>query len=225
MIDLTVVYYTCNAIPNKFAHNMQEQLLKATEGIPIISVSHIPMQFGNNIKVDLERNHFNIYRQALIGAKEAHTKYIALCEDDVLYSPEHFKRRPKDDNHFTYNLGAWSIFTWGEPMFTHKGIPRKNLNSFICNRELFIEAMEERFDKYPNGTDKDVWAEPGRYENHLGVTIRESEEFFTNPPNIVFSHQTELSFEGLGTRKRVGEFRAYKIPYWGEADKIRSYYV
>ena len=79
MIDLTVVYYTCNAIPNKFAHNMQEQLLKATEGIPIISVSHIPMQFGNNIKVDLERNHFNIYRQALIGAKEAHTKYIAYA--------------------------------------------------------------------------------------------------------------------------------------------------
>lgn len=224
MNDLTAVYYTANAIPERFAQNTQRQLLVALEGKPLISVSHQPMHLGTNIVVDLERNHFNIYKQALIGAKEATTEYIALCEDDVLYSPEHFKYRPKDDNRFAYNLGAWSIFTWGEPMFTHKGIPRKNLNSLICRRKLFIEAMEERFDKYPDGHDKDVWAEPGRYEKHLGVTIRESEDFFTNPPNIVFSHQTELSFAGLGTRKRVGEFRAYNIPYWGKVNNIIEMY-
>lgn len=224
MKDLTIIYYTCNAIPNKFAHNMQEQLLKSSEGIPIISVSHQPMHFGMNIKVDLERSHFNIYRQALIGAKEAHTKYIALAEDDVLYSPEHFKFRPQPGK-FGYNLGAWSIHTWGEPMFTHKGTVRKNLNSLICERGLFIQAMEERFDKYPDGDKKEIWAEPGRYESQLGVAVRETEEFYTNPPNVIFSHQTELSFGGLGTRKKVGEFRAYSIPYWGTADKIRSYYV
>lgn len=112
-------------------------------------------------------------------------------------------------------------------MFHHKGIVRKNLNSLICERELFIEAMEERFAKYPEPADKlkKVWAEPGRYEKHLGVTERETEEFYTNPPNIIFSHENELSFAGLGTRKRVGEYRALKLPYWGDAATIQGLYV
>ncbi len=175
--------------------------------------------------MNLERSHWNIYRQALIGAKEAKTKYIALCEDDVLYTAEHFKHIPKEGK-FAYNLGAWSIFTWGEPMFTHKGTVRRNLNSLICERELFIEAMEERFAKYPDPTDKikDIWADPSKYERQLGVTVREAEEYYSNPPNIKFSHQTELSYNGLGERKRVGEFRAYTIPYWGEAKQIRKMY-
>ncbi len=84
--------------------------------------------------------------------------------------------------------------------------------------------MEERFSKYPDGTNKDIWAEPGRYEKHLKVTERETEEFYTNPPNIVFSHQNELSFESLGTRKRVGEFRALELPYWGRIETIKELY-
>ncbi len=225
-MDLSVVYYTCNAISPRFAVNTQRYLRDAIGDLPLITVSHKPMGFGKNIVVDLERSHFNIYRQALIGAKEATTKYIALAEDDVLYSPEHFKHRSKPGK-FAYNLGAWAIYTWNDPpMFTHKGTVRRNLNSLICERELFIEAMEERFDRYPNPQPdlKDVWAEPGKYEDHLRVTRRASEEFYTNPPNIVFSHQTELSFAGLGTRKRVGEFRAYEIPNWGRASDIIKLY-
>lgn len=226
MSDLTCVYYTCNAISDYFMANMQRYLKEAVGDIPIISVSHKPIDFGENIVVDLKRSHFNIYKQALIGAKQAKTKYIALCEDDVLYSPEHFKYRPQEGK-FAYNLGVWSLYTWHEPpMFTHKGMPRINLNSLICEKDLFIEAMEERFNKYPdgNGTKEKYWAEPSRYEKHLNVTIRENDIFFTNPPNIVFSHQTELSFAGLGVRKRAGEFRSYEIPYWGSAKEIRSLY-
>lgn len=222
--ELTIILYTCNEIPLGFASKCYEQLLKAAQGLPIITVSHKPMPVENNIVVDLSRSHFNIYKQALIGAKAATTKYIALAEDDVLYSPEHFRYRPKNSFKFAYNLGAWSLFTWGEPMFTHKGVVRRNLNSLICDRELFINAIEERFAKYPDGASKELWAEPGRYERQLGVEVWETEEFYTNPPNIVFSHQNELSFSGLGERKRLGEFRASSIPYWGEATKIREYY-
>lgn len=214
--DITAVYYTAGHLPKQFQAHMMGQLKHSLAGIPMEIV-----RLGD----ESERSHFMIYRQALAGAKKATTPYIALCEDDVLYSPEHFKYRPSPGK-FAYNLGAWSIFTWGKPVFTHKGIVRRNLNGLICERELFIEAMEERFAKYPKPTDdlKKIWAEPGRYENQLGVTVRETEEFYTNPPNIVFSHQTELSFAGLGTRKRVGEFRAYEIPYWGTAEKIRGLY-
>ena len=191
------------------------QLLKATKGLPLIEVI---------LDDPLERSHFQIYRQAVLGAKQANTKYIALCEDDVLYCPEHFKYRPTSGV-FAYNLSAWSIFTWGEPMYTHKGVVRRNLNSLICERNLFIEAIEERFNKYPDGYRAEIWSEPGKYENQLGVTVRNTETFYTNPPNIIFSHQNELSFQGLGIRKKEGEYRALDIPYWGKASELYAMYV
>ncbi|OGK52585.1 hypothetical protein A2966_03530 [Candidatus Roizmanbacteria bacterium RIFCSPLOWO2_01_FULL_41_22] len=227
MNDLTVVYYTANHVSDYFMANTKKILLEAIGEIPIISVSQKPMDLGTNICVgDSLRSHVNIYRQALIGAKETKTKYIALAEDDVLYSPQHFKHR-SSPNKFAYNLAVWGIFTWTDPpIFSYKGGGRINLNSLICERDLFIEAMEERFVRWPDESkiDTNIWAEPGKYEKYLKVTIREVEHFYTNPPNIMFSHETALSFSGLGTRKRVGEMRATEIPYWGRAENIIKLY-
>lgn len=213
MSDLSIVYYTANKIPEDFAKSTRHYLKFAAQDIPIVTV---PLPEG------VEPSHIGIYEQALEGAVQAETKYIALAEDDVLYSPEHFKHRPSPGK-FAYNLGCWSIFTWSSPpVFTHKGTVRRNLSNLICERDLFIAAMMERF---ANGNlREELWGEPGKYEEQLGVTVRETEEFYTNPPNIVFSHETALSFKGLGTRKRIGEFRAYDIPYWGKASDVVKLY-
>ncbi len=228
MNDLTVIYYTANAIPSTFALLMRQDLQGKCGATPVICVSQKPSQdySENNIVVDLPRHHLSIYRQALIGAKAASTKYIALCEDDILYSPEHFKHRPQPGK-FAYNMNYWNITTWGDPMFTQKSGGRRNLGNLICERELFIRAMEERFLRWPDDSkiNLGLWAEPGKYERQLDVSIQETEAFYTNPPNIMFSHQTALSFEGLGIRKRLGEIRALEIPYWGSAEEVRSLYV
>jgi hypothetical protein len=224
MSDLTIIYYTANVVPEPFAEGIRNQILTAAPDMPIVSVSHKPIRFGQNIVVNLPRHHLSIYRQALLGAKEARTRYIVLCEDDVLYSPEHFKHRPHQDV-FAYNIGHWGLYTWEQkPVFSWKG--RRTLGNLICERDLFIHAMEERFKRWPddNEVDLSVWAEPGKYERQLDVSTRQTEEFWTNPPNIVFSHQTALAFENLGKRKRLGELRATKIPYWGSANKLRSLY-
>jgi hypothetical protein len=224
--DLTIVYYTANVISSHFANNTRQQLLKAVNGLPIISVSKKSIRFGQNICVGATpRNHLNIYRQALLGAKAARTRYIALAEDDVLYSPEHFKHR-SSSGMFAYNLGAWNIFTWSDPMFNYKGGGRINLNGLICERDLFINAMEERFRLWPDDSkvNLSVWAEPGKYERQLGVTVQQVETFYTNPPNIVFSHKTALAFQNLGMRKRLGEMRALEIPYWGSAQEVLKNY-
>lgn len=224
--DLTIIRYTANKLSNYFFNNTNEQLLKAAQNQPIITVSQEPMNVENNIVVDLPHHHLSIYKQALIGAKAAQTTFIALAEDDVLYSAEHFKYRP-NYNKFAYNMNAWNVATWGEPLFTQKLGGRKNLGNLICSKELFIHAMEERFLRWPNDDEVNLslWAEPSKYEAQLDVSVRESEVFYTNPPNIMFSHETALSFSNLGTRKRLGEIRALEIPFWGKAGNIRSLYV
>jgi len=224
--DLTIVYYTCNEVPLAFASKVYEQLLKAAQGAPIIVVSHKPMLVDSNIVVDLPRHHLSIYKQALIGARAAETRYRPLAEDDILYSPEHFKCRPQNPNKFAYNMNYWNVATWGEPMFTQKPGGRRNLGNLICERELFIKAMDERFLRWPDDSKVNlgIWAEPSKYERQLDVSEQLFEAFYTNPPNIMFSHQTALSFSGLGERKRLGEIRALEIPVWGTAKKVRSYY-
>jgi hypothetical protein len=223
-MDLTIIYISANVIPEGFAEKTQEQLLKAAQGQPIISVTHKPTDLGDNIVVDLPRSQASIYRQVLLGAKQADTKYVAVAEDDVLYSPEHFKFRPSN-KHWGYNMNAWSIFTWSEPMFTYKAPSgRRNLNGLTCERQLLIDHLEERFKLWPDEVDINIFGEPGKYDNQLGTLPYPSQDFYTNPPNIVFSHQANLQFEGLGTRKALGQIRATEIPYWGTAKQIRSYY-
>lgn len=221
--DLTAVYYTANTIPEEFGRALRAQLIEAKGDLPWIVVSKQPIPPWPNIVVDTPRSHISIYRDALTGVRAAKTKYVALCEDDVLYAAEHFRFRPQPGK-FAYNMATWNICTWGDPLFTHKAGGRRNLHGLICERDLFIEAMEERFAKHPEGTATSIWAEPGKYERHLGVTVREIEDFYTHPSNVVFNHQTALGFENLGTRKRLGEFRANEIPYWGKAKHIARLY-
>jgi len=184
------------------------------------------MDFGQNIIVDLPRSHASIYRQLLIGAKQATTPYVAVAEDDVLYSPEHFKFRPKP-KHWGYNMNSWNLYTWGEPLFNYKAPEgRKGLYGLICEREMLIEHLEERFKLWPDDKDIriEIFGEPGKYDNQLGTYPYPSQPFYVNPPNIVFSHQSALGFQGLGTRKALGQIRANRIPYWGDAREIAKLY-
>jgi len=226
MNDLTIIYLTANEIPEKFGVSMRKHLVQAANGAAIISVTKKPLFFGNpNLHFDDPRSHVNIYREALAGAKEAKTEYIAFAEDDVLYSPEHFKKRPPRADIFAYNIACWSIYTWSKPpIFSYTG--RRNLGQLICRRDLFIEAMEERFVKFTNDSqiNNAIWGEPGKYEAQLGVTVRNTEGFYTDPANIMFTHPQGLSYHTLGEKKRLAPIRAYEIPYWGRAEEVVKLY-
>jgi hypothetical protein len=219
--DLTVIYLTANKLSDHFGNTVRALLKQAIGDLPLISMSKKPMDFGYNIALDTPSTHVNIYREALIGVKEAKTKYIAIVEDDTLYSPDHFKYRPSSPDVFAYNIATWSLYTWNTPpIFTYKG--RRNHNVLICERALYIDAMDERFARWPDASKIELrnWAEPGKYEEYLGVSLRKTEKFMTHPANIMFSHEKGLSFAGLGTRKRMDKIRALEIPYWGRAEQI-----
>lgn len=224
--DLTIIYISANVISHFFHNNTWDYFIKAAQGNPVIAVTHKQMDVdARNIVVDLPRSQRSIYEQVLIGARAADTKYIAVAEDDVLYTPEHFKHRPKP-LHWAYNMNSWNLYTWGEALFTYKAPGgRRNLNGLICERQMLIEHLERRFELFPNEVDINIFGEPGKYDNQLGTTPYPSEDFYVNPPNVVFSHQTNLQFEGLGTRKALGQIRASEIPRWGKAVDVRNLYV
>lgn len=230
--NLTVIYYTSNYLEDHnpyFLENTKRQLLEALGDLPLISVSQRPMAFGQNICLgDIGRSHLNIYKQILTGSKAAKTKYVAMAEDDVLYSYEHFHEMVPDRDVFLYDMNKWSLFTWTDPPMFSFRTKRKVVNNLIAPRDMLVEALAERFNKFKDVPEDQIplhyWGDPGRYEAKLGVTVRETEEFYSGHPSIVFSHPEAYGYLSRGTRKRLGDLKAIELYRWGRAEDIMKLY-
>jgi hypothetical protein len=226
MNDLTVIYYTAGKINEHFAEKVRAQLLGAIGDTPLISLSKKPLDFGLNIcDKEKESSVVNIYKAVLEGARAAKTPFIALAEDDALYSPEHFRFRPPTDT-FAYDFSRWSIFSWTEPpCFCLK--LRRILATLIAPRELLIKNIEGRFENFPDSSKIPLqyMVEPGRsLEGRLGITPSKAMEYWAKVPSVVFSHEEALGFAGLGKKKALEPIRAFEIPYWGRASDIVKLY-
>lgn len=232
--DLTIIYYTANLNSDHFMKNTQRYLLKAIGDTPIICVSFKPTVVGNNCKNicigEQKRSAYMIYLQVLMGVREANTKYVATAEDDMLYSTEHYDYRPPDDETFSYDVNKWSIFSWVKPsIFSYR--ERKSMTSLIVTKDALQRTLEERYSKYPTIESippkifKLYWAEPGRFENHLGITPIKSEEYRSPVPNIVFSTSEALGFMDLGARKAHSKIKVDSVEPWGTAEEILKLYT
>jgi hypothetical protein len=242
--QLTVIYYTSNWMDDKnpfFIENVRKQLLVATTNhntgakLPIVIVSQKPTMFGDNSTNvcvgDIGRSHLNIYKQILAGAKEAKTPFIAMAEDDILYTFAHFHNYLPTKRRLAFDMSRWSVFTWSRPPMYSYRKNRKVIHEMIAPRDLVIEALEERFAKVEQLLkDKELtieqiesrWGDLGRYEDKLGVKILDSEEFWTASPNVVFSHEMAYGFLNHNVKKLLGEIRAFDIPEFGHIDKTMN---
>src|SRR5438876_1031131 len=103
MNDATIIYYTSNREDPDFERRVQENLLKVSGGLPIISVSHKPIDLGTNICVgEVGVSGFNMFgvsgfymfRQVAIACEAATTPFVISAEADCLYPPDYFEFRP-----------------------------------------------------------------------------------------------------------------------------------
>lgn len=217
--DLTIILLTANRVPEKWAQFHKEKLLEAAGSNPIITISRKPLDWGINLIDNEPYGISNIYFQMLRGARKANTKFIAVAEDDTLYPKEHFEYRPSNDT-FAYNKNRLGLFTWGKPTYFWKD--RISNSTLVAPRELTIEALEERFNKYPNGTPSYYTGELARanIEDKLGVSHRKSTWFTTEISVVRVDHELGIDKLSKSHRKAPGIIRSYDIPIWGKADKI-----
>jgi len=140
-MDTTIIYYTSNKETPEFEQRIINSLLKVCGNLPIISVSHKPIDLGKNICVgDVGTSGFNMFRQVLIGCKEAKTKFIISAEADCLYSPDYFKFIPERDdicyrNTNTYLLGLRRDYFY-----------KKNEGGTwvqVIGRDFYIQRLED----------------------------------------------------------------------------------
>jgi hypothetical protein len=108
--DTTVIYYTSNREKQSFENKICRALLEAKGDLPLISVSQKPMEFGHNICVgDVGAKKQHVYRQLLIGAEAATTRFVCTAESDFLYAPEYFGFSPPDTETFYLAFPCWVL--------------------------------------------------------------------------------------------------------------------
>jgi hypothetical protein len=223
--DITIIMLTANRVPKKWAEYHKEILLEAAGGSPIITISREPLNWGTNLLDTEPYTISNIYFQLLRGAKAATTNYIGVAEDDTLYPKEHFEFRPPTDT-FAYNMNRFGVFRWSRrPTYFWKD--RFSNSTLIAPRKLTIEALEERFAKYPDGTPSHFTGELGRQniEDKLGVTRRKATWFSTEISIVRIDHELGIDRLSRTHRKGMGILRAYDIPYWNKAEDLVKRFV
>lgn len=115
----TIIYYTSNREDERFERVIRERILRAAGGLPIISVSQKPIDFGTNICVgDVGVSNQNVFRQLEIGCRSATTEYVHTAESDTLYPPEYFQFIPGDFVN-AYRTPIY-LFRWGGDRFYRK---------------------------------------------------------------------------------------------------------
>ena len=68
--NTTILYYTTNMEDPAFEEKVRQNILIHCGYMPIVSVSHKPIDFGTNICVgDVGASGFNMFRQVQIGLK------------------------------------------------------------------------------------------------------------------------------------------------------------
>ena len=229
MDDLTILYISASAMPQRWMRYQLSCLMAAVDDTPIVSVSRQPLALGTNLLDTEPKSYWNIYMQMLRAAQLATTPFVAMVEDDTLYTPEHFTEfRPPMDT-VSYNHARWSLFTWDNIYCMRQ---RLSNCSLIAPRLLLIDALTERKNKWPNGCVDSLTGEVGRdkVDRRMGVSPRKCVEWYCSNPIVQLNHPsgTDVGDYGLKNGKHMikkhGQMKAYDIPYWGKATDIIARY-
>jgi glycosyltransferase involved in cell wall biosynthesis len=183
-----IVYYTDNRASERVLMASRNQLLYVSNGFPIVSVSLLPIEFGDvNIVVDGERGQLTMFKQILEGIINIQCDYVFLCEHDMLYHPSHFEFVPPKDDVYYYNVNTWKVDEGsGHALF----YITQQTSGLVANRDLLGEHYSRRVERVENeGWERSIGYEPGTHHLPRGIDNYNAESFKSTFPNIDIRHK------------------------------------
>lgn len=216
MNSKTIIYYTSNREDPGFEKKVQENLLKVCGDLPIISVSHKPIDLGTNICVgDVGVSGFNMFRQVQIACEEAKTKFVISAEADCLYPPDYFEFIPPKidvcyrDSNLYVMPDKRDFFFYKEEGATH---------AQTVGREFYLRELNKLFEGAPKWSPEEKNFPKERW-NKADVFDKIT---YWKSPNPVFQIKTH---KGMRYYTHSDRTPIYKLPYWGEGRTVRKHYL
>ena len=233
MMNRGIIYYTDNSLNEEFAQLFRTRIINAAPGIPIISVSQKPINFGYNICVgNLGRSRQMLWKQLLTALLYSKADIIYITEHDVLYDSSYFDFIPEDENCFYYNRNMWFVRAKGGRALWKRSL---SFSQCVCNRLLLLDNTMKRVKWCEGGglppTHKGAY-EPGRIRKTrdderkiFGINLDKKwrlERFdSTGRPNIDIRHGHNLTgarrFNPIPQDARTNRIYADDVPGWGKS--------
>jgi hypothetical protein len=207
----TIIYVTHNREPEPLASVVREHLSKG--GLPIISVSHRPLDFGLNIALgNIGLSHQNIYRQMLIGARNAKTKYVMWAEADCLYPPSHLDYIPRDDDSIFFNDNIWRFIPQRE-IFAKD--PTFSICTIQATKKYLVCCLDEILKKRPGFSDV---IETGKNKlHHRSIKTFNTANYETKEPVLNVIHRN-----GMHRQHKPAGLQKWSVDYWPDAKTLRK---
>lgn len=214
-----IVYYTDSRLAEPIFSAVQNQIKRSANGHQIVSVSLKPLEFGQNIKLELERGYLTMFRQILAGLEACEADIIFLCEHDVLYHPSHFDFTPIFRSKVYYNTNVWHVRANDGHAVTYTA---KRVSQLCAYRDVLIEHYRRRVALVEaNGFSRKMGFEPGSHGRAERVDDLKSDTWQSAYPNIDIKHNQNLtparwSPEQFRDQRNCRNWReAGEVPGWG----------
>ncbi len=218
---ITALYCTDHSASQQIISICQNALTKALDGLPIISVSQKPIDFGVNVCVgSIGRSFKSYFIQLLKAVTLAETPYIAVVEHDCLYPIKYFGFIPPFENVVYYNVNMYTLCFLDSRYGLYSDVRNKfrPWSQIICHKDLLKKALLTRLEnakKYASDGEsiramckdeekKKLFAEPGAYNDFIRKDRNSEHPTIDVLHNNNFTHRTNLSDRGI-----------YSIDYWG----------
>ena len=219
---LTILYYTANRENPQFEQKIISNLRNVSGGLPIVSVSQKPLNLGKNICVgNVGHSYLNEFRQILLGAKEAKSKYLIFAEADFLYPRQYFNFSPQGADLYRYD-NVWIVFNRRIcPRYCRKNYSN---GAQIVKREFAIRELEIYLKDQPEWADGDfrVQLPDGRIKEDCWNSAKPG-YFGSEIPCITFKTGGGLRASSASLRGEENEKQT--LPYWGNIELLREKYL
>lgn len=212
--DLTVIYYTSNRENPNFERRIKRTLLHTIRGLPLISVSQKPMDFGRNICVgDVGASGHNAWRQLQIGAMEARTKYVCPTEADFLYPKEYFEFVPPRDDMFYMAQPVYVLFAQRGLGHSFHLKQRGSEAAMVVARDHLLKRLDEIF------KGLDMW---GPVTEAISIFRGIRRDHFTmSIPAVTF--KTDRNMHRKTPHDTLNKLK--DLPYWGNSHALLKRYL
>jgi hypothetical protein len=218
MADMTVVYYTSNREHPTLESRIQATLREQIGDLPVISVSHKPIDFGLNICVgDVGLSNVNIFRQMLMGVQAATTPYVCTAEADILHPPEFFAHRPAHRDALCPAVPLWVLFAQRGGARVYMAKRQGSEGAMVAGRDALMMHLETMLAGQPQWLDA-----PGREVVLPYLTdLARIEPFELPAPLVTFKTDYQLHRR----TPHLPETKTRELPYWGQAAALIERYM
>jgi len=198
---------------------VQTQLRTCSNGYPIVSVSLKPLNFGENIVLNLKRGHLAMAKQQLAGLERLNTDIVFMVEHDVLYPKEHFDFTPPKKDVFYYDLNWWKVRVSDGQALHFKA---KQVSGLCAYRGILIDYYRKRVAMIESGEigGRRHFEPGGRHRDAYDkLTNLGFDTWFSEIPYVDIRHDTTVTrniFDPSGYRGQVVDWTLQDfVPWWG----------